>query len=339
MTLGNKIQELRMSRGMSQEQFGEMFDTTRQTVSKWELDQAIPDIRKIVAISRVFCVPTDDLLLNVSTFENDGVPFSCGIYRSGSFEIVETEKLALEYYSKGKHAMGAKAYYGNGDSKELIAICEQDFEKNTVLYAFGYDDEDGTMKKAGNSGDFMALLGTKQDRSKLEKAECLESFLVNHGEYPLHTVKETGIRKCLEEWRLGSTVFAMKDCFLISLFTKKAEYIFMIKPKNTNIYCGCSYNIPFDLGIRSYGQYFRLRNFDGSTEGWNNSFFNFDYSMPSEIEGIDCTKFAGETQNACGLHTWFVKRYKDDEIVLAGCGDDEYIYRKNEGKFERYSCR
>ena len=35
MTLGNKIQEIRNARGMSQEQFGEMLGTTRQTVSKW----------------------------------------------------------------------------------------------------------------------------------------------------------------------------------------------------------------------------------------------------------------------------------------------------------------
>ncbi len=61
MTLGNKIQEIRSARGMSQEQFGEMLGTTRQTVSKWELDQVVPDIRKIVAISKLFCVPTEEL--------------------------------------------------------------------------------------------------------------------------------------------------------------------------------------------------------------------------------------------------------------------------------------
>ena len=56
MTLGNKIQEIRNARGMSQEQFGEMLGTTRQTVSKWELDQVVPDIRKIVAISKLATV-------------------------------------------------------------------------------------------------------------------------------------------------------------------------------------------------------------------------------------------------------------------------------------------
>ena len=80
MTLGNRIQEIRSARDMSQEQFGEMLGTTRQTVSKWELDQVIPDIRKIVAISKLFCVPTEELLLNVTTFENEGVRFGCGVY-------------------------------------------------------------------------------------------------------------------------------------------------------------------------------------------------------------------------------------------------------------------
>lgn len=98
MTLGNKIQEIRVARGMSQEQFGEMLNTTRQTVSKWELDQVIPDIRKIVAISKLFCVPTDELLLKVTTFENEGVRFACGVYRDKASEIVETEKIAIRYY-------------------------------------------------------------------------------------------------------------------------------------------------------------------------------------------------------------------------------------------------
>jgi len=127
MTLGNKIQEIRNARGMSQEQFGEMLGTTRQTVSKWELDQVVPDIRKIVAISKLFCVPTEELLLHVTTFESEGVRFSCGVYRNSKSEIVETEKLALEYYcNEDKSVMGAKLYEGNGDVKSLIAVSPQE---------------------------------------------------------------------------------------------------------------------------------------------------------------------------------------------------------------------
>ena len=38
----------------------------------------------------------------------------------------------------------------------------------------------------------------------------------------------------------------------------------------------------------------------------------------------------------CGYMCWFVKRYKDDEIVLSGCGDDEYIFRKDTDKLESF---
>ena len=34
---------------------------------------------------------------------------------------------------------------------------------------------------------------------------------------------------------------------------------------------------------------------------------------------------------------WCVKRYTDDEIVLQGCEDDEYIYRRDDSKTERFS--
>ena len=37
MTLGNKIQELRKSRSLSQEAFAEIMGVTRQSVSKWDL--------------------------------------------------------------------------------------------------------------------------------------------------------------------------------------------------------------------------------------------------------------------------------------------------------------
>ena len=34
---------------------------------------------------------------------------------------------------------------------------------------------------------------------------------------------------------------------------------------------------------------------------------------------------------------WCVKRYTDDEIVLQGCGDDEYTYRRTDKRTEQFS--
>lgn len=62
MTLGEKIYTLRMKEGLSQEAFGEKLGVSRQSVSKWETDQSIPELDKIVLISDLFAVTTDYLL-------------------------------------------------------------------------------------------------------------------------------------------------------------------------------------------------------------------------------------------------------------------------------------
>ena len=63
MTLGEKIQELRRRNGMSQDTLAEMLDVSRQAVSKWERDEAVPETDKIIRIAKAFSVSTDYLLL------------------------------------------------------------------------------------------------------------------------------------------------------------------------------------------------------------------------------------------------------------------------------------
>lgn len=62
MTLGEKIYKLRTEQGLSQETFGERLGVSRQSVSKWETDQSVPELDKIVAVSEMFGVSTDYLL-------------------------------------------------------------------------------------------------------------------------------------------------------------------------------------------------------------------------------------------------------------------------------------
>ena len=62
MKLGEKIFRLRTEQGFSQETFGEKLGVSRQSVSKWETDQSVPELDKIVTISELFEVTTDYLL-------------------------------------------------------------------------------------------------------------------------------------------------------------------------------------------------------------------------------------------------------------------------------------
>ena len=63
MTFGEKLQKLRARAGLSQDQLAELLDVSRQAVSKWERNEAMPEAEKIIRISRQFGVSTDYLLL------------------------------------------------------------------------------------------------------------------------------------------------------------------------------------------------------------------------------------------------------------------------------------
>ena len=66
MTIGETIQRLRTKRRLSQEQLAELVGVSRQAVSKWELNAALPDTDKLVPLARALGVSVDELLGNVS---------------------------------------------------------------------------------------------------------------------------------------------------------------------------------------------------------------------------------------------------------------------------------
>lgn len=62
MNLSDRIQYLRKARGISQEGLADQLGVSRQAVSKWESEQSMPDLDKIISMSDYFEVTTDYLL-------------------------------------------------------------------------------------------------------------------------------------------------------------------------------------------------------------------------------------------------------------------------------------
>ncbi len=62
MTIGQRIARMRKERGLSQEALGEQLGVSRQSVYKWESDAALPEIDKLIAMSRLFEVTVGWLL-------------------------------------------------------------------------------------------------------------------------------------------------------------------------------------------------------------------------------------------------------------------------------------
>lgn len=62
MTLGQRIQAHRTRLGLSQEGLGDRLGVSRQAVSKWEADRAVPDTDKLIALSKLFGLSLNELL-------------------------------------------------------------------------------------------------------------------------------------------------------------------------------------------------------------------------------------------------------------------------------------
>lgn len=62
MSLGTNISRLRAEKHLSQGDLAELLDVSRQSVSKWETDGSVPDLDKLVKLSRVFGVTLDELV-------------------------------------------------------------------------------------------------------------------------------------------------------------------------------------------------------------------------------------------------------------------------------------
>lgn len=61
MTLGNKIKQLRLKSGLTQEQLANKLGVTAQSISKWETESTMPDISLLPLISKEFGVTIDEL--------------------------------------------------------------------------------------------------------------------------------------------------------------------------------------------------------------------------------------------------------------------------------------
>lgn len=73
MNIADRIQSLRKSKGISQEQLADVVGVSRQAVSKWESEQTIPDLEKVILMSEYFEVTTDYILKGIEpvALEND----------------------------------------------------------------------------------------------------------------------------------------------------------------------------------------------------------------------------------------------------------------------------
>ena len=72
MIIGEQIMKYRTAKGLTQAELAELLDVSRQTVTKWEADDSLPTIPKLIKLASIFNISVD-LLLNGEKTQYDKI--------------------------------------------------------------------------------------------------------------------------------------------------------------------------------------------------------------------------------------------------------------------------
>ena len=130
MSLGKQILKLRKENKMSQEDFSEIFNVTRQTVSSWENEKSYPDIEMLVKISDKFNISLDILIKGDNKMIQD---VTKKMKNHKLFKIIIFALIIILLSS------GLIFYFVNAKNREEIARLNE-IQKNMTLTTIKKDD-------------------------------------------------------------------------------------------------------------------------------------------------------------------------------------------------------
>lgn len=105
MGFNNKLYELRKQKGLSQEELANRLNVSRQTISKWEVGDSTPEMEKLVAISDLFGISLDELVMNKAP---EPAPTATQVQTAGSEMYHDIKEHVLTEDNKKKAKKGLK---------------------------------------------------------------------------------------------------------------------------------------------------------------------------------------------------------------------------------------
>ncbi|MBR7142501.1 MAG: ADP-ribosylglycohydrolase family protein [Clostridia bacterium] len=219
MTIGKAINKLRSDANLSQEQFATIFGVSQQSVQKWENGDSVPELGKIIKISKHFDVSLDALILGNNNRMVEGFRNTCQIkpqyanihdwefYSSNlmiEYEQSTDEGLDLELY---KDVFNTVSRLPKGETKKKIGDVlfevvtnatmrkeypytePSDLEGIRVLRKpYKYAKKEGASLESRVHGAWMGRVCGCKLGANVEgvTVEELTSFLKETGNYPMH---------------------------------------------------------------------------------------------------------------------------------------------------------
>src|SRR6056297_2501503 len=100
MSIEESIYELRKKNNLSQGELASKMDVSRQSISKWETGQSVPDLKNIIKLSEIFNVTVDEIVkdknINESKEENNKLE-----YNSKNFKYQRNKTLGYIFMAVG----------------------------------------------------------------------------------------------------------------------------------------------------------------------------------------------------------------------------------------------
>ena len=171
MIFSEKLQLLRKSKGLTQENLAEKLDVSRQAVAKWESGQAYPDIGNLIEISRLFHVTVDYLVKDQACAVNCAGGATTDFEKLVAFRLeanvhtyaaymnaVDSTRLDSHDFS---YRNGAYTYHDTYVGGEQFAGEEAIWQEGKSRYAMNYM---GRVLGQQFSGDFLKEALRKADK-------------------------------------------------------------------------------------------------------------------------------------------------------------------------------
>ena len=146
MTIGQKIAILRTAMQISQEQLAERLEVSRQSVSKWESDQSVPEVGKILQLSSLFNVTTDDLLRDeiplAPTYTEtlfrpkESVIFNGRYFGTDGFRGEANEKLTAIHAFKIGRFLGWYYTKTHSDNRKARVVIGKDTRRSSYMLEY-----------------------------------------------------------------------------------------------------------------------------------------------------------------------------------------------------------
>ncbi len=171
MIFSEKLQVIRKSKGITQEQLAEKLNVSRQAVAKWESGQVYPDINNLIQISNLFHVTVDYLVKNQECMTGLTAAVSSDIEKLIEFRLEANKNTYAAYMNKVaptrydshdfSYSNGLYTYHDTYVGGEQFAGEEAIWYDGKSQYAMNYM---GRVLTQHFSGDFLKEALRKADK-------------------------------------------------------------------------------------------------------------------------------------------------------------------------------